>query len=120
MEFDRKDFTEASRRLKFSALLLIFCLIGEVILIILIGIAKGNAHAESVLTFITLFIVLSGMVLHIMVIFRIRFVLQRMRKNATLWQLAMLLIPPGTLIFPWIILGMADEFLIAKSKGNSE
>ncbi|MBU4305275.1 MAG: hypothetical protein KJ893_06625 [Candidatus Omnitrophica bacterium] len=118
-EFNKEDLIKSIKRLKSSTFIFIisFTLLWGVIVL-------ANYFLKNNLGFlITSFIVLGivavvNLIFFLTIIFRIRFVLQRIEKgkNAFLWQLGVLFIPFGVFFLPFMVLDKAKDYLRLKEK----
>jgi membrane protein YdbS with pleckstrin-like domain len=104
MSFDREDFLKATRRLKISTIVLI-CLYAFSF------IANLDKLDKQLAAIILASFSIIWLVFKIIIVFRIRFVRQRMNKGAILWQLGVLLVPLLDVILPWIVLSKANKYL---------
>lgn len=114
--FDKEDFIKARDRLKRSLIRFIVCfgimmLCGKWIRMI-----AQEGTLFTVLALIGFLAVIGHLYYFFVILFRIRFVLQRMGEGAGLWQLGVIFIPYiGVIALPMIVIGKANKFLAAQA-----
>lgn len=109
MEFDREDFLKAAQKLKITTIALI-CLYA---LSFIINPEKLDKQLAAMM--VAIFSII-WLILKIMLVFRIRFVQQRVHKGVVLLQLAVLFIPIADIILPWVVLKNANKYLSDQEK----
>ncbi len=114
--FDKEDFIKARDRLKRSLIRFIVCfgimmLCGKWIRMI-----PQEGTLFTALAWTGGLAILGHIYYFWSILFRIRFVLQRMGEGAGLWQLGVLFIPYiGVVILPMIVISKANKFLASQS-----
>lgn len=121
-DFNKKDLLQSASRLKacFAGYILSICLLIVVLIadVMLTRFFKENADYVTILKWLYYVVLSSFVLLRIVIIFRVRFVLQRIGRghSAWLWQAGILLIPLLDVILPVEAIKKANEYSEAKQE----